>query len=76
MCLLINRNESRTRKYVKRYGFLLFARNLSGKYGEKLLDSARKTGLDAAKTASQKVVHETAEATVELIGKKTAEKTV
>ena len=38
--------EPRTRKHVKRYGFLLFAR----KYKKKLLD----TGLDAVKTASRK----------------------
>ena len=34
--------EPRTRKYVKRYGFLSFARNLSNKYGEQLLDDATK----------------------------------
>ena len=39
----------RTRKYVKEYGFLLFARNLSNKYGRQLLDAATKTGLDALK---------------------------
>ena len=44
--------ESRTRKYVKGYGFLSFARNY-----KKLLD----TGLDAAKTASKKVVHKVGE---------------
>ena len=34
--------ELRTRKYVKRKGFLSFARNLSNKYGKQLLDSATK----------------------------------
>ena len=41
--------EPRTRKYVKRYGFLSFA----GKYKNQLLD----TGSDTVKTASKKVVH-------------------
>ena len=39
-------NEPRDRIYVKRYGFLSFAKNmgknLSNKYGQKLLDSAYK----------------------------------
>ena len=34
------------RKYVKEYVFLLFTRNLSNKYGKKLLDIATKTGLE------------------------------
>ena len=46
--------ESRTRKYVKGYGFLSFSRNLSNKYGKKLLDTAKNTGLDATKTSSKK----------------------
>ena len=52
-----------------------FARNLSEKYGEKLLDTAKKAGIDAVKTALEKVVHKTTEATGELIGNKIAEKT-
>ena len=43
---------------------------------KKILDSATKTGLDAAKTASKKVVHKTVEATEELIGNKIDEKVV
>ena len=34
--------EPRTIKYVKRYGFLSFRRNLSNKYGKQLLDTATK----------------------------------
>ena len=49
--------KSRTRKYVKGYGFLSFERNLSNKYGKQLLDIATKTGLDALKTASNHVVN-------------------
>ena len=66
--------EPETRKYVKEHEFSSYARNLSDKYGEKLLDTTIKTGLYAAKTASKKVVHKTAETTVELIGNKIAQK--
>ena len=48
--------ELRTRKYVKGYRFLLFRKSLSNKYGKQLLDTATKTGLDALKTAFNKVV--------------------
>ena len=60
----------------KKMEFLSSTRNLSDKSGKKLLDTATKTGLDAVKTASKKVVHKTAEATGELIGNKVAEKIV
>ena len=45
--------EQKYRKYVKGYGFLLFARRFSDKYGKKLMDTATKKGIDAAKTASK-----------------------
>ena len=38
------------------------------------MDTAIKTGIDAAKTASKWVVHKTAESTGELIGNKIADK--
>ena len=57
--------EPRTKKYVKGHGFLLFARNQSNKYAKKLVDTA-------AKTASKRVIHKTAEATGELIRNKIA----
>ena len=38
------------------------------------MDTAIKTGIDAAKTASKRVVQKTAEATGDLIGNKTADK--
>ena len=41
------------RKYVQGYGFLSFARKSGDKYGKKLMDTARKTGIDSAKTASK-----------------------
>ena len=43
-------------KYVQGYGFLSFARRLGDSYGKKLIDTATKTGIDAAKTASKRVV--------------------
>ena len=66
--------EPRFRKYVKGYGFLSFAKTLGNKYGKKLMDTASKTGLDAAKTPSKKTVQKTAEATGYLIGNKIADK--
>ena len=66
--------ESKFRKYVKRYSFLSFARKSGDKYGKKLMDTETKTGIDAAKTASKRVVQKTAEATGDLIGNKIADK--
>ena len=48
--------KPRFRKYVKGYGFLSFARTFGNKYGKKLKDTATKTKIDAAKTASKRVV--------------------
>ena len=67
--------QPKFRKYVKRYGFLSFARKFSNKYGKKLMDTATKTGIDAAKTASKRVVQKTAKATRDLIENKIADKT-
>ena len=64
--------EPKYRKYVKGCGFLSFARKFDNKYGKKLIDTATKTGMDAAKTASKRVVQKTAEAI--LIGNKIADK--
>ena len=65
--------ELKFRKYVKGYGFLSFARKCGNKYGKKLMDTATKTGMDAAKTVSKRVVQKTAEATGDLIGNKIAD---
>ena len=48
--------EPRFIRYVKGYGFLSFGRKFGDKYGKKLMDIATKTGIDAAKTASKRVV--------------------
>ena len=70
--------NQRDRIYVKGYGFLSFAKNmdksLSNKYGQKLLDSAKKITTDAIKTASKRAIQKTAEATGDLIGNKIADK--
>ena len=70
--------EPRDRIYVKGYGFLSFAKNmgksLSNKYGQKLLDSAKKSTTDAIRTASKRAIQKTAKATGDLIGNKTADK--
>ena len=49
-------------------------KNLSNKYGQKLLDSAKKSTTDAIKTASKRAILKTAEATGDLIGNKIADK--
>ena len=71
-------SEPKDRIYVKGYGFLSFAKNigksLSNKYGQKLLDSAKKSTTDAIKTASKRAIQKTAEATGDLIGNKIADK--
>ena len=57
--------ELRERRHVKGYGFLSYARNIgthatkvaknmSNKYGQKLVDTAKKPAADAIKTASER----------------------
>ena len=77
--------KSRDRISVKGYGFLSFAKNmgthatkvagnLSNKYSQKLLDSAKTSTADAIKTASKRAIQKTEEATGDLIGNKIADK--
>ena len=70
--------EPKDRIYVKWYGFLYFAKNmgthLSSTYGQKLLDSAKKSTTGPIKTALKRAVQKTAEATGDLIGSKIADK--
>ena len=49
-------------------------KSLSNKYGQKLVDSAKKSTTDAIKTASKRAIEQTAETTGDLIGNKTANK--
>ena len=65
--------EPRFRKYVKGYGFLSFAKYFGNKYGKKLMDTATKTRMDAAKIAAKKVVQKTEEATGDFIETKIAD---
>ena len=66
--------EPKFRKYVKGYGFLSFTRKFGDRYGKRLMNTATKTGIDAAKTASKRVVQKTAEVTGDFIGNKRADK--
>ena len=66
--------EPKFKKCVKGYGLLSFAKKFRDKYGKKLMDTATKTGIDAAKTAFKRIVQKTAEATGDLIGNKIADK--
>ena len=62
--------EPKFRKYVKGYGILSFTKIFSNKYGK----NETKTGIDAVKTTSKRIVQKTAEATGDLIGNKIADK--
>ena len=59
--------EPRDRMYVKGYGFLSFAKNMGksliNKYGQNLIDSAKKPTTDAIKTASKRAIQKPKEAT-------------
>ena len=71
--------EHRERGYVKGYGFLSFAKNLSthatraaknlnNKYGQKLVDTSKKSATDALKIAGKRAIQKTAEASEDLVG--------
>ena len=66
--------EPRDRVHAKGYGFMSFARSMSNKYGKKLLDTAKKSATDAIKTASNRAIQKTAQATRDLVGNKIADK--
>ena len=51
-----------------------FTKTFGDKYDKKLIDAATKTGIDAAKTISERVLQKPAEATGDLIGNKIADK--
>ena len=51
-----------------------FAIKLGDKYVKKLMDTATKAGINAAKTASKRIVQKTVEAAEDLIGNKIADK--
>ena len=70
--------EPKDRIYVKGYGFLPFAKNMGraliNKYGQRVLDTAKKSTTDAIKTVSKRAIWKTVEATGDLIGNKIADK--
>ena len=70
--------EPRDRIYIKGYGFLSFAKNMgknsSNKYGQKLLDNAKKSTTDAIKSASKRAIQKAEEGNGDLIGNKIADK--
>ena len=70
--------EPRERRKVKGYGFLSsgknIGKNLSDKYGQKVVDSARKSATDVLKTASKRAIQKTAKAAGDLVSNKTADK--
>ena len=53
-----------------------YARTFCDKYGKKLMNTGTRTGIDAAKTASKRVVQKTAKTTGDLIGNKMADKII
>ena len=53
---------------------MLFVWKCGDKYGQKMLNTATKTGIDAAKTTSKTVFQITAETTGVLIGNRIADK--
>ena len=48
--------EPKNRIYVKGYAFVSFAKNLSNKYSQNLLDTAKKSTTDAIKTSSKRAI--------------------
>ena len=75
MCYSI---EPRERTYVKGCGFLSFAknidRNLSNKYGQKLVDNDKKSAPDTLKIAGKIAIQKTAAASGDLVGNFIADK--
>ena len=50
------------------------AKNMSNKYSQKLVDTAKKSATDATKTVSKRAIQKTPETTGDLIGNKIADK--
>ena len=61
-------------KYVIGYEFLSFDKKFGDKYGKKLMATATRAGIYAAKAVSNRVVQKKAETTGDLIGNKMADK--
>ena len=70
--------EPRERRHVEGYGFLSYprnigthgtkvAKNISNTYGQKLADTAKKSAIDAIKTASKRTIQKIAEVIRDLV---------
>ena len=63
---------------MKGYGFMSFAKNIgknsSNKYSEKIINTTKRSAMDAIKKASQRAIQKTAEATDDLVGNKILDK--
>ena len=77
--------QSRGLIFVRSYEFLSFTKmgkhigkninkNLSGKYGQKRLNHTKQSATDTLKTSSKRFIQKSAEATVDLIGSKNADR--
>ena len=70
--------EPRDQIYVKSHGFLSFAKslgnNLSSKYGQNLLDTTKKSAINAFKIASKGANQKLADKIGNLVGNEVAEK--
>ena len=66
--------KQNTENMLKDMVFFSFARKFGDKYHKKLMDTATKTGIYAAKTVCKRVVQKTAEATEDLVGNKIIDK--
>ena len=67
-------NTTKIKKTCWRLWCFVICKKFEDKYGRKLVDTVTKTGIDAAKTASKRVVQKVAEATRDLIKSKIADK--
>ena len=65
--------QPRERRYVKGYGFLSFAKNVSNKYGQNLVDTATKSTADSLKIDSKRAIQKIAEETGDIVGNKIAD---
>ena len=67
--------EPRERRCVKGYEFLSFAKNIgknfSNRYGQKLVDSAKKSATDALKTLAKRAIQKKSG---DIVGNKSADK--
>ena len=77
--------EPRESRYVKGYGFssfaknmgthaTKFAKNLNNKYGQRIVDTAKKSATDALKIAGERAIQKAAEASGDLVGNFIADK--